>query len=478
MHLSRLTPSKFSYVAGILTMATAMLLSCTKTHMAVMADDDHSFQTEGSPNDQMTILESVHSQESNREVPANGSRTDEHPVGVFTDAGGNNAVASIQDQPREDLTHPDRGQQLDLIKLSAVGAGAFVLGCMNQNLFNQQRRGEAQTRREDDEAKMRIRQLEELLAAAEARKILQISVGYSGHGATLGHNNGNHSPHLFDASRLYSMNPVWVSLGVGTFLAGSYVARKVSHNFHAMRRQLATERAEKRVLEEQLRTTKNQIATEIAEKRAVEGELTWKQYFGEVGEVPPLPTNINEVLNSSCPFWPGKLVKDTHLLMLVPAMVDEKPFTLDLLGDLIKSPRGGGSKTEYSRYDDAVKEELGAQSPRSSCWVLMTRDLLPGSRNKAYDAQEALVAAHASRLNLPYKMPDALSAATAILLHHARTGERLYTDDPYTYTRCQEKVLGNEYPVVVGGFSSGGIDVHSSYRVHDHDDGVSCLRKF
>jgi NLR family CARD domain-containing protein 3 len=108
----------------------------------------------------------------------------------------------------------------------------------------------------------------------------------------------------------------------------------------------------------------------------------------------------------------------------------------------------------------------------------MTRDVLPGSRSKAYDAQEALVAAHASRLNLPYEMPDALSAATAILLHHARTGERLYTDDPYTYTRCQEKVLGNEYPVVVGGFSSGGIDVHSSYRVHDHDDGVSCLRKF
>jgi hypothetical protein len=501
-------------------MATAMLLSCTKTHMAVMADDDHSFQTEGSPNDRMPILESVHSQESNREVPADGSRTDEHPVEVFTGSGGNNAVASIQDQPREDLTHPDRGQQLDLIKLSAVGASAFALGYMNQNLFNQQRRREAQTRGEDDEANMRIRQLEELLAAAKAKQSLQTSVVCYGHAATLGHNNGNHSPHLFDASRLYSMNPVWASLGVGTFLAGGYVARKVSRNFHAMHRRLATERAEKRALEEQLRTTKNKIATEIAEKRAVEGQLTtaanqlateraekravegqlrtateqlatekaekravegqltWKQYFGGVGAAPPLPTNINEVLNSSCPFWPGKLVKDTHLLVLVPATVDGRPFTLNLLGDLVKSPKGGGSKTEYGCYDDAVKEELGAQSPRSSYWVLMTRDVLPGSRGKAYDAQEALVAAHASRLNLPYEMPDALSAATAILLHHARTGERLYTDAPCTYTRCQEKVLGNEYPVVVGGFSSGGIDVHSSYRVHDHDDGVSCLRKF
>jgi hypothetical protein len=476
MHLSRLTPIKFNYVAGILTMAAAMLLSCTKTHMAVMADDGHPFQTECSPNDQMTILESVHSQESNREVPADGSRTDEHPVEVFADAGEN----------------------------------------VNQNPFNRQRRREVQTRREDDEAKMRIRQLEELLAAAEARKILQISVGYSGHGATLGHNNGNHSPHLFDASRLYSMSPVWVSLGVGAFLAGGYVARKVGRNFHAMHRQLATEITEKRVVEGQLTAAANRLATERAEKRAIVEQLRtateqlaqlsarqeakkaelsktsipamaigpkeWKQYFGEVGAVPPLPANINEVLNSSCPFWSGKLVKDTHLLVLVPATVDGEPFTLDLLGELIKSPQGGGRKTEYSRYDDAVKEELGAQSPRSSYWVLMTRDVLPGSRSKAYDAQEALVAAHASRLNLPYEMPDALSAATAILLHHARTGERLYTDDPYTYTRCQERVLDSEYPVVVGGFSSGGLDVYDfTYVRYDYDyydDGVSCLRKF
>jgi hypothetical protein len=211
------------------------------------------------------------------------------------------------------------------------------------------------------------------------------------------------------------------------------------------------------------------------------GAKAWKDYFGvEVGTAPLLPANINEILNSSCPFWPGKQVKDTHLLVLVPAMVDGKPFTLDLLGDLIKSPKGGGSKTQYTCYSGSVQRELGAKSPRSSYWVLMTRDVLPGSRSKAYDAQEALVAAHASRLNLPYEMPDALSAATAILLHHARTGERLYTDDPYTYTRCQERVLDSEYPVVVGGFSSEGLHVDYSHFVYDDGShyGVSCLRKF
>jgi chemotaxis protein histidine kinase CheA len=215
------------------------------------------------------------------------------------------------------------------------------------------------------------------------------------------------------------------------------------------------------------------------------GAKAWKDYFGvEVGTAPLLPANIDEILNSPCSFWPGKQVKDTHLLVLVPATVDGRPFTLDLLGELIKSPQGSGSKTQYRYYDGGtVQEELGAKSPGSSYWVLMTRDVLPGSRNKTYDAQKELVAAHASRLRLSYKMPDALSAATAILLHHARTGERLYTDAPWTYTRCQEKVLGNKYPVIVGGFSSGGLGVYydghdTMLHVYDPISGVSCLRKF
>jgi hypothetical protein len=208
------------------------------------------------------------------------------------------------------------------------------------------------------------------------------------------------------------------------------------------------------------------------------GPKEWSQYFGAVGSAPLLPVNIDEILNSPCPFWEGKRVKDTHLLVLVPATVDGQRFTLDLLRDLIKSPQRGDKKTEYRRYGGYVKEELGVQSPCSSYWVLMTRDVLPGSRGKTYDAQKALVAAHASRLGLPYEMPDALSAATAILLHHARTGERFYTDDPFTYTRCQERVGKNDYPVVVGKFSSEGLYV-CSRCIHYYDDyGVSCLRKF
>jgi 50S ribosome-binding GTPase len=210
------------------------------------------------------------------------------------------------------------------------------------------------------------------------------------------------------------------------------------------------------------------------------GPKEWIQYFGEVGETPPLPADINQILSGRCPFWPSKKVSDTHLLVLIPATVDGKPFTLDLLGELIKRPKEGGHKTEYRGYADAVQKELGGQSPGRSYWVLMTREVLEGSRDKRYDTQKKLVSDHARRTGFSYELPDVLGAATAILLHHARTGERLYTDRPSTYMRCQEKVAWDQYPITVGNFSSGGLLVDADFFAHSHyyDFGVSCLRKF
>jgi hypothetical protein len=78
---------------------------------------------------------------------------------------------------------------------------------------------------------------------------------------------------------------------------------------------------------------------------------------------------------------------------------------------------------------------------------------------------------------VPYALPSALEAATAILMHHALEGERLFGDHPWTYTRCSEVVDGR-YPAVVGGFSPGGLDVYFSNGHVLSSSGVSCLRKF
>ena len=201
----------------------------------------------------------------------------------------------------------------------------------------------------------------------------------------------------------------------------------------------------------------------------------WQRYFGEVSAAPPLPDDIVQIMESPCPFWKGKQVKDTHLLALIPSRVGGQPLTLDYLGELIKSPKGGGPATQYAYYWDEARKAIGNQSSERSYWVLMTRDVLDGSRDKSYQDQCALVADHANRTGLAYEVPGALEAAVVMLLHHVRSGERLYSDKPLTYTRCRERL--QNYQLVVGGFSSGGLDVF--HFLYDYTYfGVAGLRKF
>lgn len=242
-------------------------------------------------------------------------------------------------------------------------------------------------------------------------------------------------------------------------------------------------KAENLALQRDFDTLKQETRA-LVQARILDGAFSaaaWSRYFGEVGAVPPLPDDIAKILNSSCPFWPGKRVKNTHLLALIPASVDGEPFSLNLLEALIQRPKGGGYPTRYRYYAGNIQAALGNQPPdvdpaTGSYWVLMTRDVLPGSKNETYSHQQALVATYARRTGLHYELPLAVEAATVMLSHYVRSGERIYTD---THTRCQ-KLADGQYPPVVGGFSLRGLLVLSG---HDGDDrsgvicGVSGLRK-
>lgn len=206
------------------------------------------------------------------------------------------------------------------------------------------------------------------------------------------------------------------------------------------------------------------------------GKASWEKYFGDVGEEPPIPDTILRDLGNPCPIFEGKRVKDTHLLVLVPEKVGGEPLTLNLLESLIESPKGGGNIAKYTCYDSDVKREFGNTPAPSSHWVLMTRDVLPDSRNQKYDDQLALVLALKERTDIPYEMPTALDALTSILMHHVRTGERLYSEDPLTVTRCQEKVYNNRWPMVIGRFGAEGISV-VIYAGGRDDVGVAALWK-
>ncbi len=193
------------------------------------------------------------------------------------------------------------------------------------------------------------------------------------------------------------------------------------------------------------------------------GREKWKKYFGYIGAEPPLPSNIAEILNSPCPYWEGKTVAETHMLTLIPATLNGSPFTLNLLGQIIQNPQGGGHTAKYYWEDTTVLKEIEDVPNGAATWSLITKDVLPGSRRKTYAAQTAL-------LKSEYSTPKALELATAILMHQVQIGEKLYSVSPVTFSRCEEKVHNSEWRVDIGSFGASGLDVD-----HFDDDGNDFL---
>ena len=214
------------------------------------------------------------------------------------------------------------------------------------------------------------------------------------------------------------------------------------------------------------------------------GARDWNKYFGEIGPIPPLPSDMAQILRSKCPFWPDKRVEETHTLVLIPGAVDGKLLTLNSLEELIQHPKNGGHATRYGFYSEYVKKQHGGPGffggllvrPSPAYWVLMTKDVLPGSRRKSYDTQVAIVNRHRG-----YEVPRAIEAAVTILMGYIKTGIRGgYTDKPETYTRCQEVVKYDwgEVRLALGGLGSSGLYVRNLNFDEDENHGVGALRKF
>jgi hypothetical protein len=210
---------------------------------------------------------------------------------------------------------------------------------------------------------------------------------------------------------------------------------------------------------------KKQISAFCHEKAF--GPKEWFIYFGSnLRNVPRLPANITEVMNSACPFWLGKKVHETHLLVLVPETVGGQPLTLKTVGELVTKPVQGNATNYYSLEIHLYTDR---RAPFSR-WVLMTRDVIEGSRNKNFKEQQALLEKH-----IVYEVPYILDATVCIFMEYVRSGTRLYSNSPYTFTSCQEK-YDADWQWVVGGFGPGGLGVVSG-GYDSEGDGVGGCRK-
>ena len=184
------------------------------------------------------------------------------------------------------------------------------------------------------------------------------------------------------------------------------------------------------------------------------GAAKWRQYIGDPG--------VGGLKQTPEPVLPRRVHRDlangNYLLTLIPSTIDNKPLTIKSIEGLVSNPKEG-NKTKY-KYEiwSKILEQYGDLSTDKPHWVLMTADVLDNSRNKDPDFQQKLIVA------TKQGMPELLSAIASIFMRYVSTGEMLFSENPWTYTRVKEKVVVNkdeQYHIVVGGFAAAGLTVRS-----------------
>jgi hypothetical protein len=219
-------------------------------------------------------------------------------------------------------------------------------------------------------------------------------------------------------------------------------------------------------------------------KRAIYKEVSvfdndkWIKYFGEdvVNDedkkeaIFSVPLNIFKDFERFKRIFPEKTTKDSLMLVRLPKTLNGG-LTLKNLGELAKK-YFLDSDTGYRFISSNVVDELGNISIQKSCWVLMTKDVLPGSHNKSYSEQQNIVAGL-----IGYEVPKSLESAACILSQYFDLNIRLFNDHPTIYARCKDKIRG--YQLAVGGFESTGLGFFVNDGSKNADAvGIAALRKF
>jgi hypothetical protein len=184
------------------------------------------------------------------------------------------------------------------------------------------------------------------------------------------------------------------------------------------------------------------------------GPDQWREHFGDVGEVPPLPSDLE--------------VGENQLLVLIPKTVNGKPYCLDELKRLLDSKEDPAMKFAY--YHIHIREKHGSTSPANSYWIVMDKNLIDGSLYLTRDEQKAMVEEKGCRL------PKILEVTTAIFMHYAVTGGHILSNDDSEYTCCEE-LVGKMRRVVQCRLSYGGLNIIICHTHRNNDVGVAALRE-
>ncbi|MCE5318991.1 MAG: hypothetical protein LLG04_16715 [Parachlamydia sp.] len=220
------------------------------------------------------------------------------------------------------------------------------------------------------------------------------------------------------------------------------------------------------------------------------GKEKLTMHLGDIGFEPFLPQDIYQRLEGPCPIWEGKKIKDTHYLVLHTQAFNGRTFTIDLLRELTTSPRKGTPIKFASSDPKPISGPVPNYTPcifesyrefpencrifaLNTYWYLITKDVIPGTRNISYGQQKALVELR------KYCVPTVLEVALASTMTFLVFGERIL--GPGTRTRCLEMkdslrhydVCSNDRNELCVGYTT---PPHVKFKAHvDYDVSIGMM---
>ncbi|MBX7139327.1 MAG: hypothetical protein K1X83_15245 [Oligoflexia bacterium] len=172
------------------------------------------------------------------------------------------------------------------------------------------------------------------------------------------------------------------------------------------------------------------------------GADAWRALGTEVTpEALPLGLTV-ELLAGECELFPGRKVKDTHLLAYLPP-----DFSLEDL-EALSADIKGLRNTDWCKGQEG-SEFFTKRHPKGE-WVLIPKEPLPGSLGLSHAKQDELEARYPN-----YRTSTAREFFTALVLNLAQNNERLYPNSWGWLS--DESFVGSR--VDGGGFNINGLGI-------------------
>lgn len=189
------------------------------------------------------------------------------------------------------------------------------------------------------------------------------------------------------------------------------------------------------------------------------GKEWWEKNYGDVGEVPPLPKDIVQILKSPCPyrglFWFQKwfyketYVADTHVLVLKPKSVNGEPISSKHLTES-KIPNVE-SKIPKGPHICATDFDISG-GEKTAYWFLMTKDIVLGTLFKDIPGQEYFF-----EKEMGYRFAEPIEAAIGILATVSRDSSSDFNENYGTRSRGR---IGNS--IYFGPNKNDGLKMRST----------------